>query len=126
MTETKAKSVKAAAETVKETATAKTKVLSTAASAVGTSAKAYVSGVTAISKAVFGIGKEVATETVEHGKASMQAKSVRTLAEMQAGYVQHRIESSTVHVKEVADVATQSFKDVYAPLMGLLQDRKAA
>lgn len=100
--------------------------LSGAASAIGTSATAYVTGVTALVKTMYGIGQEVAQETVEHGKSSMKANCVKTLAEMQAGYVQHRIESSSVHMKAVADVASENLKNVYAPLIGLLKSREAA
>lgn len=125
MTDTK-KTTKAAAEKVAETAQTATTAVKGTSAALSQAASAYVTGVSAIAKSVFGVSKEIATETVEHGKASMQANCVRSLAEMQAGYVQHRIEASTVHVKEVSDVAAASFGKVYAPLIGLLKDRKAA
>jgi hypothetical protein len=123
MSDTKKTTANAKSESKVATATS---AVANTSSAVREAATAYASGVSAISKAVFGIGREVVGETVEHGKASMSANCVRSLAEMQAGYVQRRIESSTVHVKTVADVATESFKDVYAPLIGLLKNRKAA
>lgn len=117
---------KVAAETVAAEKVAGKKMLGTATSVLSETASAYVAGVSAITKSVFGVGQEIAQETLEHGKSSMQATCVRSLAEMQAGYVQHRLESSTVHVKTVADVASESFKNVYAPLFGLLKDRNAA
>lgn len=126
MTDTKKTAAKAATETVSETVKAGTKVANSASTALTQAATAYVTGVTALTKSVFGVSKEIAQETVAHGKTSMQANCVRSLAEMQAGYVQHRIESSTVHVKAVADVAGENLKNVYAPLIGLLKDRKAA
>lgn len=125
MTDTK-KTTKAAADTAAEATQTATAAMSGATSALTEAATAYFTGISAISKSVFGVGKEIAEETVEHGKSSMQANCVRSLAEMQAGYVQHRIESATVHAKEVSDVASESFKNVYTPLISMLKERKAA
>ena len=125
MTDTKKATASAAKAATSKVADAQ-ETLKGASSAISTSATAYVTGVSDVVKAIYGIGQEIAQETVEHGKTSMKANCVKTLAEQQAGYVQHRIESSSVHMKTVADVANASFTKVYAPLLGLLKDRKAA
>ncbi|PIB26007.1 hypothetical protein BFP76_13600 [Amylibacter kogurei] len=125
MTDTK-KTAKTAADKTAETVQDVNNTFTDAKSAVSEAASAYVSGVTAITKSVFGIGKEIAQETVDHGKMSMKANCMRSLVEMQAGYVQHRVESSTVHFKTVADVTTESVKNVYAPIAELVNNRKAA
>lgn len=121
MSETK-KTTKAATESIskaQETARG-------AASAVSEVATAYVSGVTDLGRAAFGVGQEIVQETVDHGRSSLKANCLGDLAEMQAGYVQHRIESSTVHVKTLADVASSYVHRIYGPLASLLKTSKSA
>lgn len=97
-----------------------------AASAASEVASAYVSGVTELGRTAIGVGQEIVQETVDHGRNSLKANCLGDLAEMQAGYVQHRIESSTVHVKTLADVASSYVQRIYAPLAGLLKTSKSA
>ena len=96
------------------------------ASAVQQAASAYVAGVGELTRTAFGIGQEVVKETVEHGRASVKANCLGDLASMQAGYVQHRIGASTVHVKALADVASDYVGKVYSPLTGLLNTSSKA
>lgn len=120
------KIVKPAAENTAETVSKVQETARGAATALSEAATAYVSGITELARAAYGIGQEVVQETVDHGRASIKANCLGDLASMQAGYAQHRIGASTVHVKELADVASDYVGKVYTPLTGLIKTTETA
>ena len=88
--------------------------------------RAYVNGVFELSRTLGGLGREIAAEAGQHLRATVEARNLREVAELQAGWVQHRVETSTAHVKEFADLAHTKTMDVVAPFAALLKQDKAA
>jgi hypothetical protein len=88
--------------------------------------RAYVSGVFELGQILGGFGREIATEAGRHARATVEARSLREVAELQAAWVQHRAEISTAHAKEFADLAHAKTMDVVAPFTALLKQDKAA
>jgi hypothetical protein len=72
-----------------------------------------------------GFGREVANEAGQHVRATIEARALRDVAEVQAAWLQHRIETSTAHVKEFADLAHSRTMEVIAPFASLLRRNKA-
>ena len=66
------------------------------------------------------------SETGEHLRATVRAKNLRELAELQAAFAQHRIEMSATHAKELADLARAGSEQAIAPIAGLLRTRPPA
>jgi hypothetical protein len=83
--------------------------------------KAYVAGLIELGRALGGMGRETLTEAGEHLRATVRAKNLRELAELQAAYAQHRIEMSATHAKEFVDLARCRSEEVVAPFAGLLR-----
>src|SRR5271155_5182690 len=77
--------------------------------------RAYVNGVLELGRALGGFGREIAAEGGRHLPATIEARSLREVAELQAAWVQHRVETSTAHAKEFADLAHTKTMDVIAP-----------
>ena len=73
--------------------------------ALGAGGKAYVAGVLDLGRALGGFGREILTEAGEHVRATVRAKDLRELAELQAAFAQRRIEMSATYTKEFADLA---------------------
>ena len=94
--------------------------------AVTAGSRAYVNGVLELSRTLGGFGREIATEANRHVRATIEARSLREVAELQAAWAQHRVETSTAHVKEFADLAHAKTMDVIAPFTALLKKDKAA
>jgi hypothetical protein len=94
--------------------------------AVAVGSRAYVNGVLDLGRTLGGFGREISAEAGRHVGATFEALSLRELAELQAAWVQHRIETSTAHVKEFADLAHDRTKDVVAPFAALLKQDTAA
>ena len=94
--------------------------------ALGTGSKAYVAGSLEIGRTLGGFGREMLTETGEHLRATVRAKNLRELAELQAAFAQHRIEMSATYAKELADLARTGSEQAIAPIADLLkeQDRR--
>jgi hypothetical protein len=88
--------------------------------------RAYVNGVLELGRTLVGFGREIATEAGRHVRATIEARSLREVAELQAGWVQHRVETSTAHAKEFADLTHTKTMDVIAPFAALLKQDKAA
>ena len=86
----------------------------------------YFAGVVALGRAIGEFGRETATEFGQHAKATLEARSIRDVAELQAGWVQHRVETATAHAKELADLAREKTEDVIEPFAALLKQGKAA
>ena len=55
--------------------------------------RAYVNGVLELGRTLVGFGREIATEAGRHVRATIEARSLREVAELQAGWVQHRVET---------------------------------
>jgi hypothetical protein len=88
--------------------------------------RAYMNGVLELGRTLGGFGREIATEAGRHVRATIEARSLREVAELQAAWVQHRLETSTAHAKEFADLAHTKTMDVIAPFAALLKQDKAA
>lgn len=90
------------------------------------SGRAYVAGVVALGRALGGIGRETVTEFGQHAKATFAARSLRDLAELQAGWAQNRIETATAQAKDLADLAREKTEDTIAPFAALLKKDRSA
>ena len=88
--------------------------------ALTASSKAYVSGILELSKTFGGFGREIMTESKDHVVALTKAKSLREVAERQAAFVQHRVEMSATHTKELGDLARIKTEDVITPVTDLV------
>jgi hypothetical protein len=88
--------------------------------------RAYVNGVLELGRTLGGFGREIAAEAGRLVRATIEARSLREVAELQAAWVQHRVETSTAHAKEFADLAHARTMDVIAPFAALLKQDKAA
>jgi hypothetical protein len=88
--------------------------------------RAYVNGVFDLGQTLGDFGREIAAEAGRHVRATIEARSLREVAELQAAWVQHRVETSTAHAKEFADLAHTKTMDVIAPFAALLKQDKAA
>lgn len=86
---------------------------------------AYLSGVLALGGTVGGFGREIVAEAGRHVDATIKATNLREVAELQAAWVQHRLETATAHAKEVADLANAKTMDVIAPFAQLLKQDNA-
>ena len=88
--------------------------------------RAYVNGVLELGRTLGGFGREVAAEAGRHIRATIEARSLREVAELQAAWAQHRVETSAAQAKEFADLAHAKVIDVIAPFAALLKQDKAA
>lgn len=89
--------------------------------ALAAGGKAYVSGVTDLARTLTGFGREMLGETGAHARASLNAKNLRELGELQVGFAQHRVETASAHLKEFADLARARSEAVIAPFTALLK-----
>jgi hypothetical protein len=87
---------------------------------------AYVTGILELNRILGGFGREIAVEAGRHVRATIAARSLREVAELQAAWVQHRIETSTAQTKELADLAHTKTMDVIAPFAALLKHNTGA
>src|SRR5689334_13183822 len=83
--------------------------------ALATGSRAYVTGVFELGRTLGGFGREIAAEAGRHVRATLEARSLREATELQAAWVQHRVETSTAHAKEFVDLAHAKTMDVIAP-----------
>jgi len=88
--------------------------------------RAYVNGVRELVRTLGGFGREIGVEAGRHIQTTFEARNLREAAELQAGWAQHRIETSTAHAKELADLAWAKTEEVIAPFAALLKQEKAA
>jgi hypothetical protein len=88
--------------------------------------RAYMNGVLELGRTLGGFGSEIAAEAGRHVRATIEARSLREVAELQAAWVQHRVETSTAHAKEFADLAHTKTMEGIAPFAALLKQNKAA
>ena len=94
--------------------------------ALGSGGKAYVAGVVELGRTLGGFGREILTEAGEHASATVKAKSLREVAELQAAFAQHRIEMSATYTKEFVDLASAKSEEAIAPIADLLKQDNAA
>jgi hypothetical protein len=88
--------------------------------------RAYVNGALELGRTLVGFGREITAEASRHVRATIEARSLREVAELQAAWVQHRVETSTAQAKEFADLTHTKTMDVIAPFAALLKQDKAA
>jgi hypothetical protein len=86
--------------------------------------RAYVNGILELGRTLGGFGREVAMETGRHVRATVEARSLREVAELQAAWAQHRVETSTAQAKEFADVAHARAIGVIAPFVAMMAQNK--
>ncbi|MBV8399824.1 MAG: phasin family protein [Acetobacteraceae bacterium] len=94
--------------------------------ALTAASRAYVNGILDLGRTLGGFGREIAAEAGRQVRATIEARNMRELAELQAAWVQHRVETSTAQAKELADLAHAKAMDVIAPFASLLNQDKAA
>ena len=88
--------------------------------------RAYVNGVRELGRTLGGFAREIGAEAGQHVRATFEARNLREAAELQAGWAQHRIETSTAQAKEFVDLAWAKTEEVLAPFAALLKQEKAA
>jgi hypothetical protein len=88
--------------------------------------RAYVNGVRELGRTLGGFGREIGAEAGRHIQTTFEARNLREAAELQAGWAQHRIETSTAHAKELADLAWAKTEEVIAPFAALLKQDNGA
>ena len=88
--------------------------------------KAYYSGLNTIGKTLWGFTQEVYGETATHVQKTMQAKNVKEVAALQASFMQHRVENSAAHGKELIDVTRVQVEETIKPIVELLDGKRAA
>jgi hypothetical protein len=126
MTTTKTEKATAAATSLGARLGGAKEIATALSGALTVGGRAYVSGVFALGQTLGGFGREIVTEAGRHVSATIEARSVREVAELQAAWVQHRVETSTAHTKEFVDLAHARTMDVVAPFTALLKQDKAA
>lgn len=94
--------------------------------ALNQSGRAYVTGLLALGRALGDLGRETLAETGRHVKATVDARSLHQVAELQAAWAQNRVETITAQAKELADLARGRSEEVIAPLNALLQQQDRA
>lgn len=94
--------------------------------ALSAGGRAYFSGLSALGRAMIGFGRETASETGAHMRATLRAKNMREMASLQAAYAQRRIELSATHAKEFVDLAQMKSGEVIEPFAGLLKPGRDA
>jgi phasin family protein len=88
--------------------------------ALAAGGRAYVAGLLELGRAMGGFGREIAGETGEHVRATVRARNLRELAELQAAFAQRRVEMSATYAKELVDLARARSEEVIAPIAGLI------
>jgi hypothetical protein len=94
--------------------------------ALAAGSSAYVGGVLELGRTLGGFGREILNEAGAHVRATLKAKNLREVGELQAAFAQHRVEMSATHTKEFADLARAKSEEVIAPLAALLKQDQAA
>ena len=99
-------------------------------SALTESGRKTFEGVLAFDKALLGIVKESITAYVDHGKATLQARSINDVVDLQAAYAHSAIEATAANTRELLDLAKTKTEEAVAPLKEVVaelkSDKKAA
>jgi hypothetical protein len=101
-------------------------IASGVSAAVTAGGRAYVNGILELSRALGGFGRELTVEAGRHVRSTFEARNLRELAELQAAWAQHRMETSTAQTKEFIDLAHAKTMGVITPFAALLKQNKAA
>lgn len=83
--------------------------------------RAYVEGMYELGRMLFGFGKEVVDDSVNHVRATVKARNLREVAELQAAFAQHRVESAAAHMQQFVEVARDKTENMLAPITGLVK-----
>ena len=126
MTTTKTKTAGEATGTTAARLGAAREIATRVTGALTAGTNAYLGGLVEIGKTLGGFAREIVTETGDHLRATVQAKSLRDLGELQAAFVQHRVEVAATHAKEVTELARAKSEEVIAPIAALLKQDQAA
>lgn len=134
MTKTTAKTTKEttateALNTGAKVAADSTKAVTGFLSALAQSGRKTVEGVVEVDKTLFGFAKDAVNAYIAHGKASLNAKNVNELLDIQAAYAHASIETGVANTREVIDLARAKAEEAYAPVKSAVtsaKDRKAA
>lgn len=118
--------VSAARETVTENFDSVRGTANRTAGAAMDFGKAYYAGVTTVGSTLWGFAQEFYGEGANHVQKTFQAKNVQQVAELQAAYLQSRIETSAAHGKEFIDVARGEAEKTLKPIVDLLDGQRAA
>jgi hypothetical protein len=94
--------------------------------ALNAGGRAYAGGLLELGRTLGGFGREILNETNEHVRATFKAKCLREVAELQAAFVQHRVEMSATHSKEFIDLARAKTEEVIVPFTERLKNDKTA
>jgi len=93
-------------------------------SAFSLSGKKAFSGVIEFDKALFGIAKDTVTGAFNHGKATMSAKCINDVVDLQAAYAHSYIEATAANSRELIDLARVKTTEAYAPVKEAIEDMK--
>ncbi len=88
--------------------------------------RASLNGMVDLGRTLLGFGRELLDESTRHIRDSLNAKNLRELGELQAAWLQHRIETSAAHAKEVADLARARSIEAITPFAPLQKQEEAA
>lgn len=126
MTKTKTEGTTAAATSLAARLGGAKEIATELSGALTAGSRAYVNGVLELGRTLGGFGREITAEAGRHIRATIEARSLREVAELQAAWVQHRVETSTAQAKEFADLAHSKTMDVIAPITALLKQDNLA
>ena len=109
---TKTTTATARKSATKQPAAAATNVFSSLAK----SGAKTLEGIVEIDKALLGYARDSIVGYVEHGKASLAAKDINTLIDLQASFLHSAIESGAANTREVIELARARSTEAYAPV----------
>ena len=98
-------------------------------SSLAKSGSKTLEGIVEIDKALLGYARNTVVSYVDHGKASLSAKDVNTLIDLQASFLHTMIETGAANTREVVDLTKTMVDEAYAPVkeaIASLRDNKAA
>lgn len=88
------------------------------------SGKKAFAGVIEFDKALFGIAKNTVSGALNHGKATMSAKCINDVVDLQAAYAHSYIEDAAANSRELIDMARSKTQEAYAPVKEAIADLK--
>jgi hypothetical protein len=101
-----------------------TKAITNVFSALTQATRKTVEGVIAVDKTLLGYAKNAVTSYVDLGKASLQAKCLNDLIDLQAAYAHNSIETTAANAREVVDMSRTKAKEAYAPVKEIIDTYK--
>lgn len=88
----------------------------TVLSSLTDSGRKTLEGVIEIDKALLGYARESITGFVDHGKASLAAKDINSLIDLQASFLHTMIETGAANTREIVDLTKTKVEEAYAPV----------